>query len=102
VRKEGSVHPGELLVHTSAPDWRGREVVFRVQRYAASPGARVLVVDDWVETGSQGAAVRVLLDRAGATTVGVAALVRDCSDAVAARLSLRAVVDTSELPSPPA
>ena len=42
---------------------------------APVPGARVLIVDDWLETGSQLRAARRLLERAGAQVVGVAVVV---------------------------
>jgi adenine phosphoribosyltransferase len=36
-----------------------------MQRSAVAAGERVLVVDDWAETGSQALAVRQMLDDAG-------------------------------------
>ena len=79
VRKGGGHFPGELLSEPAARDYRGAESVLRLQAHALPAGARVLVVDDWLETGSQLRAVRALLRRAGADLVGVAVVV-DQSD----------------------
>ena len=38
-------------------------------------GDRVLLVDDWIETGSQAAGARTLIEECGATFLGVAAIV---------------------------
>ena len=75
VRKEAGHFPGEVLFEPTARDYKGAESVLRLQAHALPAGARVLVVDDWVETGSQLRAVRGLLERAGATHVGTAVVV---------------------------
>jgi adenine phosphoribosyltransferase len=80
VRKPGSVHPGPKLRRTSAPDWRGRSVELLMQRSAVAAGDRVLVVDDWAETGSQALAVRQMLDDAGCVYVGLTLIVDQLSD----------------------
>jgi adenine phosphoribosyltransferase len=51
VRKAGSIHPGPKAELTAPPDWRGRETPLRLQRHVVRAGDRVLVVDDWAETG---------------------------------------------------
>lgn len=38
---------------------------------------RVLLVDDWIETGSQALAARTLIDGTGAELAGLAVIVRD-------------------------
>ena len=63
----------------------------------ASPGKRVLLVDDWVETGSQMRACISLVEQAGGKVVGVATVVRDCSDELAGELNLKALVRAEEL-----
>lgn len=45
------------------------------QRAALGAGERVLLVDDWIETGSQAAGPRTLIEECGATFLGVAAIV---------------------------
>lgn len=38
---------------------------------------QVLLVDDWIETGSQALAARALIEGTGATFAGLAVIVRD-------------------------
>jgi adenine phosphoribosyltransferase len=58
-------------------------------------GHTVLLVDDWIETGSQALAARTLIEGAGATFAGLAVIVRDgTSDGVQRRLQpLHLLVD---------
>ncbi|MEV0679277.1 phosphoribosyltransferase family protein [Actinosynnema sp. NPDC050436] len=81
VRKAAGLFPGEKLVREADPDYRGLRHSLRVQRAALGPADRVLLVDDWVQTGSQARAVRGLVEAAGARLVGCAVVV-DQSDPV--------------------
>lgn len=101
VRKEGSRHPGASVERRSAPDWLGREVLLRLHRASLGTHDRVLVVDDWVETGAQATTVIELIRDCGAVPVGVAALVDDCSDTMRRALGLRGLVRSTELPPDP-
>jgi adenine phosphoribosyltransferase len=102
VRKPGSVHPGPKAVHVSEPDWRRRELAYELQRAALSEADRVLLVDDWAETGSQALAARSLIEECGATWAGVSLLVDQLHDDVRARLApVRAVVLSAQLPPNP-
>ena len=74
VRKPGAIHPGPKAVATTDPDWRGRRLELAVQRHAVQPGVRVLLVDDWAETGSQAAAALAAIQSCGARWVGTALL----------------------------
>ena len=99
IRKPGSVHPGPKAVRVSEPDWRGRRVAYEVQRAALSERDRVLLVDDWAETGSQALAARSLVEECGGTWLGVSLLVDQLQDDVRARLEpVRAVVRSEQLP----
>ena len=102
VRKSGSVHPGPKAVHVSAPDWRGRELTYEVQRAALEEGDRVLLVDDWAETGSQALAARALIEECGGDWVGASLLVDQLQPDVRRRLEpVRAVVLSEQLPPNP-
>ena len=99
IRKSGSIHPGPKVERATAPDWRGLTSVLLVQREALGRNDRVLLVDDWAETGSQALAARALIDDCGATYAGLSLLVDQLSDDVRDRLSpVRAVVSAEELP----
>jgi len=75
VRKGAGMFPGEKLVRRAEPDYRGLRHSLRVQRASLGPADRVLLVDDWIETGSQARAVRELVEAAGARLIGCAVLV---------------------------
>jgi adenine phosphoribosyltransferase len=75
VRKPGSVHPGPKEELVAPPDWRGITTSLRVQRHAVSRGDRVLVVDDWAETGSKATTARRLVELCGGRYVGLSLLV---------------------------
>jgi adenine phosphoribosyltransferase len=81
VRKLGAVFPGPHHSVTTSPDYRGRTIDLLLQDGALSRSDRVLLVDDWLETGSQVlAAVRAVRER-GAQLAGVGVIVDD-SDSV--------------------
>jgi adenine phosphoribosyltransferase len=86
VRKDGGLLAGTYDAIVAAPDYRGTAHRLRMQRVLA-PGARVLLVDDWVETGSQARAVRALVERQGAVWAGVATVVDQADDATRAALA---------------
>ncbi len=99
VRKAGSLFPGPKLSARSATDYRGQCSEFLLQREAVSPGDRLLLVDDWAETGSSAAAVASLLTAAGGELIALAVLVDQLSDHARAGLpAVHAVVRATDLP----
>jgi adenine phosphoribosyltransferase len=102
VRKPGATHPGPKAVHVAEPDWRGRRVPYELQRAALAEGDRVLLVDDWAETGSQALAARWLVEECGGCWVGISLLVDQLKEEVRDRLApVRAVVVAGQLPPNP-
>jgi adenine phosphoribosyltransferase len=81
IRKKGPVHPGAKAELTAPPDWRGNEEVLRLQRHVVEPGERVLVVDDWAETGSKAATARRLIESCGGVYLGLSLLVDQLANA---------------------
>lgn len=75
VRKAAGLFPGEKLTRETDRDYRGLRHTLRLQRAALSERDRVLLVDDWIETGSQAAAVRELVLECGAGWAGCAVIV---------------------------
>ncbi|XP_040902829.1 adenine phosphoribosyltransferase [Toxotes jaculatrix] len=68
---------GHLCVATQSQnytDYTGREKTLEVRLDALKPGVRVLLVDQWIETGGTMKAAIQLVERLGATVVGVAAV----------------------------
>ncbi|MFE0463989.1 phosphoribosyltransferase family protein [Kitasatospora sp. NPDC058965] len=75
VRKAGGLFPGPKLARDTDPDYRGLRHTLRLRRDALTAQDRVLLVDDWIETGSQAAAVRELALGCGARWAGCAVVV---------------------------
>ena len=100
VRKGTGLFPGEKTFGQTAPDYRGLRHTLRLQRAAVAEGDRILLVDDWIETGNQALTVKALIEQCGASWVGCSVLVDQLADpAVRAALGpVHAVLDASELP----
>jgi adenine phosphoribosyltransferase len=75
IRKGTGPLPGPKAVLETATDYRGGRQTLRLQLAALGDGDRVLLVDDWIETGSQAAGARALIEGCGATFLGVATIV---------------------------
>ncbi len=60
-------------------DYTGAEKALELRADLVPAGARVLVVDEWVETGAQATAAARLIERAGGSVVGVATIHADGS-----------------------
>jgi adenine phosphoribosyltransferase len=96
VRKPGSIHPGPTVQLRGPPDWRGLETVLRVQRHVIEPGDRILLVDDWAETGSKATTTRRLVEECGGRYLGLSLLVDQLPAKVRAELSPVAAVARAE------
>lgn len=99
VRKATGMFPGEKLVRDTEPDYRGTRHSLRIQRASLGPADRVLLVDDWIETGSQALAVLALVEAVGAQLAGCAVVVdqmRANSEQSLGRV--HALVTSEELP----
>jgi adenine phosphoribosyltransferase len=82
IRKAGSIHPGPKVELEAPPDWRGLKMTLRLQRHVIAAGERVLVVDDWAETGSKALTARRLVEACGGVYAGLSLLVDQLPDAV--------------------
>jgi adenine phosphoribosyltransferase len=97
IRKPGSIHPGPKERLVTGPSWRGRPVELAVQRAALREADRVLLVDDWAETGSQALGARRLIRACGATYAGLSLLVDQLPQDVRTALApVHAVADAAE------
>jgi adenine phosphoribosyltransferase len=95
VRKADGLFPGPKAVAEAGTDYRGNRHTLRVQRAALAEGDRVLLVDDWIETGSQAAAAKRLVEECGAQLVAIATVVTEIPPEAAAGLGrLHALVTT--------
>ena len=97
VRKDERNHPGADRRVVSAPTWRGTTESFQTRSWDIAAGDRVLVVDDWVTTGSSLRAVRSLIRSAGAEYVGASILVNKADPATIDELRVSWLVHFDEL-----
>lgn len=98
VRKPGGIHPGPKARVVTAPSWRGRSVALEVQRAAIGPGDRVLLVDDWAETGAQAVAAKQLIEECGGAYLGLSLLIDQLTEETRAALApVRSVADAAEV-----
>ncbi|XP_063060896.1 adenine phosphoribosyltransferase [Engraulis encrasicolus] len=74
---------GHLCIETQTQDYSdysGREKLMEVRLDVLRPGLRVLIVDQWIETGGTMRAAIQLVEKQGATVVGVAAVAIENSE----------------------
>lgn len=98
VRKPGSIHPGARTETAATADWKGRHVELQISLHAIEAGDLLLLVDDWIETGTQARTVATLVRKLGADLAGVSVLVDDTSDEVRSDLNVVGLVRSAELP----
>ncbi len=83
---------------TTPPDYRDRHLEFGFRRGAVTGADRVLIVDDWVDTGSQLLALRRLAQQVEARVVGCSVIADGLSDHRTRRaLQLTSLVHAREL-----
>lgn len=99
VRKDDRNHPGADRRVESGPTWRGTTESFQTRSWDLGPDDRVLVVDDWITTGSSVRAVHHLAAEAGAVYVGASVLVNKADSATTDELAVRWLVTFSEVMS---
>lgn len=98
MRKDGALFPGPLVEQQTGQDYRGNQRTLATRRDLLSEGQRVVLVDDWIETGSQAIAARQLVAQCGAELVAVAVIVDEASPAARGALPpVRSLVRASEL-----
>lgn len=88
VRKPGAIFPGPHLSKTTSPDYRGRTHDLLIQDGVLAESDRVLLVDDWLETGGQALAALEVVRASGAQVAGFGVIVDGSEGALRSRLPL--------------
>ena len=100
MRKQGHLFPGPKRQVESGLDYRDTRNVLEIQQRSIQPGDRVLLVDDWIERGSQAIAARRLVEDSGGVLVGITVLVDQLDDASRNALPpLTSTLAAGDLPS---
>ncbi len=99
IRKRGALFPGVKHEIESDPDYRGMRQGLQIQRESVRPGERLLLVDDWIERGSQARAARELVEACGGVLVGVSVVVDQLTEQQREHLPpVTSLVTSAELP----
>jgi adenine phosphoribosyltransferase len=86
IRKSNGLFPGPKVTAEAELDYRDNSHVLRMQRAALGNEDRVLLVDDWIETGSQARAAKQLVQGCGARLIGVATIVSELNSEMLSEL----------------
>ena len=86
------------LTARTPPDYRDRNLLLGARRDHLFNGHRVLLVDDWIQTGGQALGARSIVEQAGATWCGAAVVVDGLSDSRLRRdLEVKALLNVRDL-----
>jgi adenine phosphoribosyltransferase len=86
------------ILQTTPPDYRDRNLRLGIKRDLLKSGDRVLLVDDWIETGSQALATQKIVQQAGAAWLGVVTVVDALeSNNIRRQLKLRSITHIRDL-----
>ncbi|TDM05691.1 MAG: adenine phosphoribosyltransferase [Ideonella sp. MAG2] len=72
IRKGGKLPTA--IDRESFVDYSGAEKVLEIKNGSIRSGARILVVDEWIETGAQAQAAAALIERQGGQVIGICAI----------------------------
>jgi adenine phosphoribosyltransferase len=85
-------------VARTPPDYRDRNLLLGARKDHLKTEHRVLLVDDWIDTGGQATGARTIVEQAGASWCGVAVIVDGLRDSRLRRdLDVRALLHLREL-----
>jgi adenine phosphoribosyltransferase len=87
----------QVIWRSTGLDYRGREFSLGVRARHLSAADRVLLVDDWADTGAQLVALRELVLDIGASYLGAAVIVNGCAERVRDQLRMRSLVRRTDL-----
>jgi adenine phosphoribosyltransferase len=98
IRKAEGLFPGPKATAQTEEDYRGNRHTLRLQRSALNTRDRVLLVDDWIETGSQARAAKRLVEECGAELLAIATVVLELDRAAANAIApVHALVRSDQL-----
>jgi adenine phosphoribosyltransferase len=86
------------LQRTTPPDYRDRQLRLGFRKSLLTPADRVVLVDDWIDTGGQALGVQVLVGDAEAAWLGTAVVVDALSsNQVRRQLKVRSLLNLRDL-----
>ena len=100
-RKQGRNHPGSDVLAGYGPGWRGTTEVFQARSFDLDANDVVLIVDDWITTGSSLRSLRSIVEGVGGRYLGASVIVNRAATATVDELAVRWLVGFDEIGSPP-
>jgi len=98
VRKDGAAFPGDIIRQETAPDYRGNQRILSTRSDLIRPGHRVVLIDDWIETGSQSLAAAQLVAACGGDLAAIVVVVDEAYETARGLLPpIRSVVRARDL-----
>ncbi|MDI2126718.1 phosphoribosyltransferase family protein [Yinghuangia seranimata] len=88
-----------MLRAETPPEYQDGGLTLMAPRRLFTPDDRVLLVDEWIESGAQAHAVRRMVAEAGAQWAGVAVIVDATEPRVREHLDVRGLVGEDDLPA---
>lgn len=86
------------FVARTPPDYRDRNLLLGARKDHLTAGQRVLLIDDWIQTGGQALASRAIVEQSGSTWCGTAMIVDGLSDSRLRRdLGVKSLLNVREL-----
>ena len=102
LRKKGSLFPGDTVGQMTDADYRGNRRTLLARRDHLERAERVVLVDDWIETGSQAFAASQLISACGSELAAVVVIVDEAGRTARSRLPpIRALLKATDLPNSP-
>ncbi|WDF35248.1 phosphoribosyltransferase family protein (plasmid) [Arthrobacter agilis] len=99
LRKDGGMFPGDTVQQVTDADYRGNTRTLLARKDHFERGQRVVLVDDWIETGSQAITASQLITTCEAELVAVVVIVDEASTTARSRLPpIRTLLTAAELP----
>lgn len=99
IRKGGAALPGDTVTKLTGADYRGGQHQLATRRDLLVAGQRVVLVDDWIETGAQAHTAVELVADGGAEIVGITVVIDETSAATKSQLpTVRRLLEGHELP----
>jgi adenine phosphoribosyltransferase len=77
------------------PDYAKRDLILSTRRGLIAPRDRVVLVDDWIETGAQAQAAARLVEDSSGSFVGAAVIVDEATAAVRRALNVRGLLSAA-------
>jgi adenine phosphoribosyltransferase len=94
--KAGGEGARGIASRTTPPDYADRGLTLVIQR-RLEPRERVLLVDEWIETGANATAAKRLIEDLGCVFVGVAVMVDATDNSTRRALNVRSLINGHRL-----